>query len=223
MRTTKGDCVERVSRELPHSESSVSSDILRATANENSEIARLNNVLHASVPQTDVLDQNRNLDSRGCASGDDNLVEALQCAVRNNHRSNVIGDIDLDNLRGIPALVRVGHIHTHGNTLVGRRDGGAVDADRPILKSGVTLAVAERIPGKWVAENVLVPEDEGPVAVYMARVTNRAARVQVVVEDRKVADIAGETDGKLARRVVVTEQNIGKGIATFFGWVELLN
>lgn len=210
-------------RELPHGKGSVSSNILRAATNENGEVTGLDNILHTSVPQTDILDQDRNLDSLGRASWNNNLVEALQCAVGNDNRSDIIGDIYLNNFRAIPSLVGVCHINAHGNAVVGRRNGGAVDTDGPILESGVTLAVAEWIPGKWVAEDVLVPENEGPVAVFMARIANRAARVQVIVEDREVADVPGETNREFARGVVVTEQDIGKGIATFFRWVELLD
>lgn len=215
--------MEGMSAELPHSKCRVSSDILRATANENGEITRLDNVLHASVPQTNILDQDRNLDSLGRASRNDNLLEALQCAIGNNNGGNLIRDIYLYNLRSLAGLVGVGHSNTHGNTRVRRRDRGVVQANRPILESGVTLAVAEWIPGKWVAENILVPKDEGPITVFMTRVANRTARVQVIVEDREVTDIPGEADRQLARGVVVTEQDISKGITAFFGRVELLN
>lgn len=184
--------------ELPHSERSVSSNVLRAATNKNGEVTGLDNVLHTGVPQTDILDQNGDLDSLGRARRNNNLVKALQCAVGNDNGSNIIGDVYLHNLRTIPTLVGVFHINAHGNTGIGRRDGSAVDADRPILESGVTLAVAEWIPGKWVAEDVLVPKNEGPVTVLMARIANRAARVQVIIEDRKVADIARETDGEFA-------------------------
>ncbi len=208
---------------LPHSKGSVSSNILRATTNKNSELARFNNVLHPRIPQTNILNQDRNLNSLGRASRNNNLLEALQRAVGNNHRSNVVRDIHLDNLGTIPTFIRVGHIHADGDALVRRRNAAVVDADRAILEGGVALAVAEGIPGKRVAENVLVPEDEGPVAVGVARVTDGAARVQVIVEDWEVADVPGEADRELARGVVVTEKDVSEGIAAFLGGVELLD
>lgn len=223
MHSIKEIVQERVFAELPHGKCSVSSDILGATTNEDGEITRLDNVLHTSVPQTNILDQNGDLDSLGRASRNDNLLEALQSAVWNNHGGNLVRNIYLDNLRSLTSLVSVGHSNTHGNTLIGRRDCGAVHGDGPILKSGVTLAVAEWIPRKWVAENILVPKDEGPVTILMARVANRTTRVQIIIEDREVADIPGEADRQLAGGVIVTEQNISKGITAFFRRVELLN
>lgn len=66
-------------------------------------------------------------------------------------------------------------------------------------------------------------EDEGAVWQLVAGVADGAGGVEVVVVDGEVADVGGEADGELAGGVVVAEKDVGEGVATFLGGVELLD
>lgn len=66
-------------------------------------------------------------------------------------------------------------------------------------------------------------EDEGAVWQLVAGVADGAGGVEVVVVDGEVADVGGEADGELAGGVVVAEEDVGEGVATFLGGVELLD
>lgn len=57
----------------------------------------------------------------------------------------------------------------------------------------------------------------------MTRVSDGAARVQVVVENREITHVPGEADGELAGGIVITEQDIGQGITALFRRVKLLD
>ena len=124
----------------------------------------------------------------------------------------VVGDRDAGGDCGGRSAVGggVGDVSARGERYVG------------VGECGVGFSVAERVPWDGRVEDVLVAEDQCVVGGDHTRV-HGAAGVEVVVIARHGADVVGEGDGEFARRVVVSEEHVGEGVALLLATVELLD
>ena len=62
------------------------------------------------------------------------------------------------------------------------------------------------------------------VAIYISGVRRRSqTRIEIIIVDRKGANIMWKADRESSRRVIITEKDVGKCISSLFRLIELLN
>lgn len=104
--------VPRLEVRTPHlldSDGSVRADVVARGADEDLEVAGLNDILHLDVPQSPVDDGQVDVDGLGLAGLDQDLGESTQLLVGDNDGADDVLDVDLDDLLAVARRV-VGHV-----------------------------------------------------------------------------------------------------------------
>lgn len=86
-------------------QSSIGAEISRTATNENGKVARLDHIFHALVPQTNVSHIEWDTDSSRLAGLDKHLFETLELDVGYCNTSDLIFDVQLDDLGSIISAI----------------------------------------------------------------------------------------------------------------------
>lgn len=90
-----------VARPSSHRQSSVYRKIPAGTTHKNSERARLDDVLHLAVPETQISHVDIHAHGLRCTGRNGHLGEALELLVRHHHAGDVVFDVHLDDLGAV--------------------------------------------------------------------------------------------------------------------------
>jgi hypothetical protein len=193
------------------------SEILARAANEDSEVSRLNYILHVDVPQTQILHLQGDLDSHCLPGLYGDLLKALELDVRDYDTCHEILDVDLDDLSSVTLGV-VGDLYRDCDRV---RDGDSAlgYGDRGVFECRVRFSVAELVERQWAVQDVLVTKDESAIIILLSSV-DRTAGIQVVVIDGCGTHIIWEADGELSAGVGVSKEDVGGSFATFLRWLD---